>query len=57
MSRWIHPGSFEARFREREVEQRFERIEKVMEVRRQEAARTKQIVVVEDHDPGDEHRG
>lgn len=57
MSRWIHPGSFEARFREHESAQRFERVEKVMEERRREAARNRQIVVVEDHDQGDEHRG
>lgn len=57
MSRWVTPGSFHARFLEHESAQRFERIEKVMGARRREAARTKQIVVVEDHDPGDEHRG
>jgi hypothetical protein len=54
MSRWILPGSFEARFREQEAQRRFDGIERIMEERRLEAERRRQVPVIEDHDRGDE---
>ncbi len=54
MSRWILPGSLEARFREQEAQRRFDGIEKIMEERRRKAERSRQILVTEDHDRGDE---
>lgn len=54
MSRWILPGSLEARFREQEAQRRFDAIEKIMEERRRKAERSRQILVIEDHDRGDE---
>lgn len=54
MSRWIPPGSFEARFREHEAQRRFDAIEEIMKERRRKAEQDRQIRVVEDHDRGDE---
>ncbi len=53
MSRW--PTGIDAAYRKHESEQRFARVEKVMEARRREYERNRPLPEpIVDHDPGDE---